>query len=228
FVFGTGHPEKVLSPTTFDVENKFKAKVNVGTNGSATEMCFEPALKGLTAPLVNSDNAGFLRNEAALAIVCITDENEQSPQSVTYYQNAFFNIKGHNRKTMFTLNAISGFSPGCQYDDGSLAQMVTATNGVKEDICAPNWATALEKLGQTAFGFRTNFFLTSVPDLSGGPIKVVINGTPIPAVDNRGANVWVYDSVSNSVNFEPMYVPEPGQTMTIEYNTTCYDPQPVP
>ncbi|MGA9524049.1 MAG: hypothetical protein WBV82_21490, partial [Myxococcaceae bacterium] len=67
-----------------------------------------------------------------------------------------------------------------------------------------------------------------VPDLSGGPIKVVINGTPIPAVDNRGANVWVYDSVSNSVNFEPMYVPEPGQTMTIEYNTTCYDPQPVP
>ncbi len=224
FVFGTGHAEKVLTPTTFDVENKFKAKVNVGTNGSATEMCFEPALKGLTAPLVNSDNAGFLRNEAALAIVCITDENEQSPQSVTYYQNAFFNIKGHNRKTMFTLNAISGFTPACSYDDGSLAQMVAATNGVKEDICAPDWSVALEKLGQTAFGFRTNFFLTSVPDLS-IPIEVVINGTSIPAVDNRGANVWVYDSVSNSVNFEPMYVPEPGQTMTITYRTTCYEPQ---
>ncbi|MGA9521033.1 MAG: choice-of-anchor D domain-containing protein, partial [Myxococcaceae bacterium] len=86
FVFGAGHPEKVLSPTTFDVETKFKAKVNVGTNGSATEMCFEPALRGLTAPKVNAENAGFLRNEAALALVCITDEEEQSPQSVTYYQ----------------------------------------------------------------------------------------------------------------------------------------------
>ena len=64
----------------------------------------------------------------------------------------------------------------------------------------------------------------SVPDLAAGPIEVVINGTPIPAVDNRGADVWVYDSVSNSVNFEPMYVPEPGQTMTITYHTTCYAP----
>src|SRR6185312_6252101 len=146
--------------------------------------------------------AGFLRNEAGLAIVAVTDENEQSPNPVSYYLNAFLNIKGFNRKTMFTSNAISGFSAACPSDDGSLAQMVQQTNGVKEDICTPDWAKTLEKLGQTAFGFRTNFFLTSVPDLTGGgQIQVVIDNQPVPNVDPRGATIWTYDSVANSVNF---------------------------
>jgi hypothetical protein len=222
FVFGAGHPEKILKPTTVDVENKFKAKVSLGTNGSATELCFEPLLRALTAPLVNADNAGFLRNEAALAMVCVMDEPDQSPHSATYYLNAFLNIKGYNRKTMFTFNAIHGFTAGCSYDDGSIAYMVNQTNGVKENICTPDWAKTLEKLGQIAFGFRTNFFLTSTPDLVAGPIVVTIDGNPVPQVDSRGATVWVYDSVATSVNFEPMYVPEPGQTMSITYHTTCY------
>src|SRR5262249_33641528 len=96
FVFGAGHPEKIITPslgTDIEVENRFKAKVNVGTNGSGPEMEFEPAYRALTAPLVNADNAGFLRNEAGLAIVVVTDEVEQSPNPVAFYLNAFLNIK---------------------------------------------------------------------------------------------------------------------------------------
>ena len=57
--------------------------------------------------------------------------------------------------------------------------MVAQTNGVKEDICTPDWAKTLEQLGKTAFGFRTNFFLNLGPDLTGGkgPIEVKIDGT---------------------------------------------------
>ena len=100
--------------------------------------------------------------------------------------------------------------------------MVQQTSGVMEDICTPDWAKALEKLGQGAFGFRTKFYLTSAPDFSKGPIVVAIDSSPVPSVDTRGATVWTYDSVDNSVNFEPMYVPSPGQTMTVTYHTTCY------
>ncbi|MBM4379559.1 MAG: hypothetical protein FJ086_09710, partial [Deltaproteobacteria bacterium] len=81
----------------------------------------------------------------------------------------------------------------------------------------------LQQLGKTAFGFRTNFFLNASPDLTGGKvIDVKIDGVAIPATDNRGAAIWTYDSVANSVNFEPSYVPEPGQTMTITYYVACY------
>ena len=222
FVSGPGHLEKILRPAMPDVNEQFQAKVNVGIEGSGTEMCFEPSLKALTAPLINSENAGFLRDEASLAVVCVMDEEEQSPLSATYYLNAFLNIKGHNRRNMFSFNAIAGFSAACPFDDGTLANMVTQTEGVMEDICNPAWADALEELGKKAFGFRTKFFLTSAPDLSKGPVQVAIDGQPLTATDIRGAQVWTYDSVDNSVNFEPMYVPQPGQTMTLTYNVTCY------
>jgi hypothetical protein len=52
--------------------------VNVGTNGSGVETWLQPALKALTAPLINADNAGFLRDEAALEVVCVTDAPDQS------------------------------------------------------------------------------------------------------------------------------------------------------
>ena len=230
FVSGPSHPEKILAPNVVDVENKFKAKVNVGTSGSATETCLSPMLKALTAPLVNNDNAGFLRDEASLALICVTDAVDQSSMPSTQYLNQFWNIKGHNRKTQFTFNAIAGFNPnppsGCPYDsgpdDGTYAYLVAQTNGVRDEICTPDWSKTLEELGKTGLGFRTNFFLTSVPDLTKGPVLVAIDGVTVSAVDERGATVWVYDSVGNSVNFEPMYVPEPGQTLTITYHVTCY------
>jgi hypothetical protein len=36
-----------------------------------------------------------------------------------------------------------------------------------------------------------------------------------------GATVWTYDAVANSVNFDTLYVPEPGRTLTVEYFVTC-------
>ncbi|MEN9796471.1 MAG: hypothetical protein RL653_167 [Pseudomonadota bacterium] len=232
FVSGASHPEKVLTPNTASVESKFGAKVNVGTNGSAEETCLSPALKALTAPLVNADNAGFLRPDAKLALVCVTDAPDQSTQTAVFYYNAFLNIKGFKNANAFTFNAIAGFNPSpaascAGYDtgpdDGKYAYLVGQTNGVKDEICTPNWAGTLQQLGKTAFGFRTNFFLNATPNLAGGNvIEVQIDGITIPATDNRGAAIWTYDSVANSVNFEPSYVPEPGQTMTITYHVACY------
>jgi len=232
FVSGAAHPEKVLTPNTAGVETKFGAKVNVGTNGSAEETCLSPALKALTAPLINADNTGFLRTDAKLAVVCVTDAPDQSAQTAVFYYNAFLNIKGFKNANAFTFNAIAGFNPtpasSCAGydsgpDDGKYAYLISQTNGVKDEICTPNWAGTLQQLGKTAFGFRTNFFLNASPDLTGGKvIDVKIDGVAIPATDNRGAAIWTYDSVANSVNFEPSYVPEPGQTMTITYYVACY------
>lgn len=222
---------KVLTQSTFDVQAKFRTKVALGTSGSATEQSAAPALAALTAPLITSDNQGFLRNDAALAVVVVTDAIDQSPQPATFYYNSLMNVKGIKRANMFTYNVIGPFNPnppsGCYYDgssdDGRHAYLVGQTNGVKEEICTPDWAKSLEQLGKTAFGFRTNFFLNAVPDLSGGKtITVEINGVTMPQVDSRGSTVWTYDPVANSINFEPMFVPEPGDTLSITYYVTCY------
>jgi len=227
-ILGDASNPKVLRPTTVDVENKFKAKVNLGTNGSGTELSLQPAVAALTAPLITSDNAGLLRSDAVLAVVAVSDADDQSPQPVAFYVNQLLNIKGAQQATLFSYNSIGPYLPsepaGCSYDTTgprSLAAVV-ATNGVKEEICTPDWSKALEQIGKNAFGYRTNFFLTSTPDLTAGKtIQVKIDGVALDPVDSRGAQVWTYDSTGNSVNFEPLFVPEPGKTLTITYFVAC-------
>jgi hypothetical protein len=223
---------KILKPTTPNLEQQFAAMVNVGTLGSATESCMEPAVAALTAPLITDPNAnlGLLRQDAVLAVVCVTDAQDQAVQSPAFYLNQLQNIKGAQRPGLFTYNVVGPFlpssPPGCLYDggsdDGRHATLVNATNGVKEEICTPDWAKALENIGKNAFGFRTNFYLTARPDLTSmRGITVAIDGVQLDPTDPRGAKVWEYDPTNNSINFEPLYVPEPGKTLTVTYQVAC-------
>jgi hypothetical protein len=230
FVFGPTHPEKILTPTTVDLVNKFKAKVAVGTNGHPTETCLSPLLKALTAPLAGNENAGFVRSDASLAMLCITDAPDQSGKPASFYLDAFWNLKGHDKKTRFTFNAIAGLNPsppsGCPYDsgpdDGSYALLVSQTSGAKDEICTPNWANTLEEVGKTAFGFRTRFDLNAVPSTpSSSGISVSIDGVNVPTTASNGSNVWSYDPLSNAVVFQPMFAPEPAQTLVIQFQVGC-------
>ena len=144
--------------------------------------------------------------------------------------NQLLNIKGAQHPELFTFNAVAPLlsSPpsGCSYDGAGGAprtsSAVTATGGVLEEICTPNWSSSLEKIGKKAFGYRTNFNLLSTPDLTAGKtISVKIDGVALDPVDSRGAAVWQYDSTGNSVNFEPLFVPEPGKTLTLTYFVAC-------
>ncbi len=230
------HGHKILTPQTPNLATEFASLVMVGTHG-ASESCMEPATRALTAPYITdpASNGGFLRQEAVLAVVCVTDARDQAPQPPSFYLNQLINVKGAQRPGSFTYNVIGPFLPsspaGCAYDDpndGRHEFMVSQTNGVKEEICTPNWATALERIGKSAFGYRTNFFLNSRPDLAcpTAPdcIHVAIDGVTIPSVDpdpNLMSRIWEYDATSNSINFEPLYVPEPGKTLTVTYTTAC-------
>src|SRR5204862_545491 len=107
---GAGHPDKVLTPQTPNVAAQFAAKVQaVGASG-ADEQCFQPVLQALSAPLVTAENAGFLRQDASLAIICITDDVDFSPGTVPFYYSALANVKGASRLSWLSVNAIAGFT----------------------------------------------------------------------------------------------------------------------
>ncbi len=226
-LLGDANNPKILTPTTPDVVNKFRAKVNVGSNGSGIEQGLEPSLRALTPPLSVNENADFIRPDANLAVVVVTDAVDQSGRPASYYVNSFLNIKGFNKANMFTFNAIAGFNPrppsSCAYDegpdDGTYATVVQQTNGLRGEICTTNWSATLQGLGQTAFGFRTTFFLTSVPDTA-RPITVTVNGANVPA-SSGGTTHWRYDPVSNAIVFDPASAPGPGEAMEIAYYAGC-------
>jgi hypothetical protein len=216
---------RFLRNTTPNVQTAFGSLVRVGTLGSGTEQPLESATRALTSPNIAGANVGFVRPDANLAVVVVSDADDQSSQPTSYYENQLINVKGFSRLSNFTFSVIGPFlnsaPSGCSYDGGGNAtrytSLTTRTGGVREEICNTNWSTALQGLGRTAFGFRTQFFLTNTPDQTGGQtLTVLINGQPAPP------STYSFDAASNSVRFNPNATPQPGQTLTIDYATTCF------
>ncbi len=223
----------ILKPTTPNVAQKFAQFVNVGTSGSGTETGLDAATLALTPPLIANENLGFVRPAAALAVVVVSDAGDQSPQPVSYYQNRLLNVKGYSRLSDFTFNNIGPYyanpPSGCSYDGGGQVvryeSIVNFTGGVRDEICTNNWAATLQGLGRTAFGYRTQFFLGNVPDLSGGrTITVTIAGNPVTVASTCPAVVTApcYDSASNSIKFTTTTTPGPGQTLEVTYSVACF------
>ncbi|MDP1829440.1 MAG: choice-of-anchor D domain-containing protein [Archangium sp.] len=220
---------KILRSTTPNLQAALAELVNVGTSGSV-ESCLEPATRALTAPNITdpAKNAGFLRDDATLGVLCLTDARDQATAPPAVYLNQLLNIKGAQRAGQFTYSVIGPFLPmapaGCVYDDpndGVHDFMVTQTGGAKAEICSTDWAPALESLLGGALGPRTDYALTARPDLA-SPIGVEVDGMAVPQVDpGLMTPIWHYDLVSNSIIFEPRYAPEPGKTLTITYRVPC-------
>lgn len=218
---------KFVKPTTPAVASVFSRLVNVGTDGAGGETALSCATLALTPPVISAENAGFLRTDANLAVVVISDASDQSTQPVTYYQNLLTNVKGFQRLSYFTFSAVTprlGTAPsGCTYDEMGANStrydpVVTFTSGVQDEICNSNWAATLQNLGRTAFGYRTQFYLNNQPDQAMAQIVVRVNGMVVPP----GPTTWEYDAASNSIKFNTGSTPQPGVPLEIQYIQSCF------
>src|SRR5690606_7952311 len=84
---GGGGPKIINSTTpnpTQTVANRVRA---VGTNGSADERGLQTMVAALSDPLINDPNGnqGFLRPDAKLAVVVVSDEDDSSNGTVAFY-----------------------------------------------------------------------------------------------------------------------------------------------
>lgn len=222
---------KILRPATPNLSTEFAELVNVGTSG-ASESCLEPALWALSEPNLSTNNAGFLRDDASLAIMCFTDANDQSWYPPAYYLDRFLAVRPRAR---FNYNVMGPFlpmpPPGCSYDtpgsDGRHEFMVTNSGGVQEEICTTDWPTALGRLGASAFmnvGNGGTIYLEARPDLSGpAGLMVKVNGQAIPEFSPAptSARLWSYDVTGNKVTFDSTALPPPNATISVSYVVAC-------
>lgn len=218
FALNGGGPG-VLERSTPNVQQAFASRVRVGIGGSGLERPFSTGLKALSEPLVSGTNAGFLRDDANLAIIMVTDAPEQSPEPLDYYLTRFPLVKGPRRIHQVSVSVIGPFSPAsatCSVegvDLGRFQALITRTSGVRADICTSNWARDLEALGRSALGPRSSFFVRNPPDQQ-QPIDVAIDGQQV-------SNAWSYDPNANTVNFTPGQAPAAGTVLTITYHSVC-------
>jgi len=209
----------IITPSTPDPGGTFSANVNLGINGSGIEQGFHNAYQALEAAINGVGvNGGFLREDAGLRLIFVSDEQEQSGSApgslggpadyVGYYESLKANPEH------LVVSDITGGMAGCSGAGGSASSgsdYVTGTNmtgGISASICDPNWVSTLSALGWLSQSFADTFELSQTPVEE--TIEVRLNGVPVFVG-------WVYDSALNAVVFDLDHVLENGDGIEIEY-----------
>lgn len=217
--------ERVITPRTPNAAAAFQANVAVGAVGPGPEKGFAAAYMALSNPTYAMQHSNFIRPQAFLSIIVVSDQPDLSAQTVDFYWQFFASIKGFQNRNQFTFSAIVGDAPGGCNGPGGGAQacpryidMAQRTGGVFQSICSNDWSRSLEDLSRTAFGLRNQFFLSGQPVVP--TIEVFIDGVTFPANDGGIVN-WTYDFGTNAIVFTPFATPEPGTVVDISYSAQC-------
>ena len=183
----------VLTPDAVNYETRFQTAVSSG-GGFWTEAGLTITSEAIDKTDVGECNWGFLRPDAMLHIIMVSDEAEQSSSSWTWYMDKIVAKKGSTANVKFS--AIAGDYPGgCSTADAGdgYYQPVMATDGVFLSICS-DWATPSNLSMLAAASVQmTAFELDASP--SQDTIRVYVNGT-------ERLDGWRYDEGDNTVVFE--------------------------
>ncbi|OJH39589.1 choice-of-anchor D domain-containing protein [Cystobacter ferrugineus] len=220
-----GASPRIITPATPEAASVFAHNTNVGVC-HWNEQGLEAMYRALSDPLVHQGddpgtpwprdgNAGFLRQDARLAIITVTDEEDFSPRDVGFYETFLLGLKGNDRSQV-VFSAIAGpedlgSCPSASGTGSRYLALARATGGVVESICTPNWAESLARLSESTFEVQRSFPLSETPS-DASRIRVRVDGVAV----TQG---WVYDARSHAVVFS--LAPAPGVTVEITYPVGC-------
>ncbi len=210
-----GSGPRVLKPEQPDFEEQLAARLDVIGGGSERERLVKPAILALTEPLRGEGNAGFLREDARLAIIVISDAADADDTGVTQLYASLLDIKGVRRSSDFSISAIVPGMPvapaGCAYDEpeagssGRVRDLVLKTGGIYDDICSRDWSKALEHLGSRAFRYSNPVLhLTRTPWKPDETLRLEMGGAPLAPIGPTGDLRWTYDAYRNAIEVEPL------------------------
>lgn len=193
-----GRPgEKILKATTPNADTVFANTIQRPETLSCSTGTFDDCPSGVEQPLYasilamekrNSDNRGFFRDGADLAIVILSDEDEMSngPSSATKPKDVVDKFKSlWGREKRFSVFGII-IEPGDQtcLDEqvnqsgntgyfGIFAHTLTRmTGGVTGSICERDYSSTLENIGEKVLELSNSFELAHTP--INGSVRVTL------------------------------------------------------
>lgn len=265
-----GNP-KVLAPNTPNLINSFAANVKVGINGSPYEVGMDAARMAIdkqhasNAALVDtckrncpSSNPScvancdlnttfpFLRADAYLYLIFVSDEDDKSSEDVRYFYRYFETAKGVGNDATVTTAAIMGDVPSnaCGATPGVKYKALSdLTGGEVGSICDGDFSATLKKLASNAVGLKRKFALQVKPNLQ--TLQVFLRypcnvadeyktacasvdatkceGNPADSLNlvctpKQGApDGWTYEATNNVVYFAGASVPALGGQIELQY-----------
>lgn len=237
--------DRFITRTTSNPATQFACNVsvadrdNVRPSRSASdsmEAGLQAAKLFLSPPNIDdpAKNGGFLRDDAKLYVIVVSDEEDQSQGPTDLYVDFFQNLKGFRNRSLVSLSSIAGGVPTACMEaeraDRYKDAITAVANGLFLNICNDDWGNYLTQLAFDSFGLKSQFFLsrnadptqlqvcTSTTDTQANPGAAC---TPVAARPEGSADGYFYEASTNSVVFNAGSIPPRGQYIKVEYEAYC-------
>ena len=184
-----------------EANQSFSRRAQMGTSGSGWERGLDAAWASIVTH-GNGNNNGFYRDEAAFAMVVISDEEDFSDVSVQEFISWASALKPSSEMVSFSSivwQQQCGNGPWGETNGTRYMQATDGIGGIKWPICNTSWDSVLAELGMQAAGLRREFFLSSVPVVDSIQVDVV-DGNGNSQSFGMGAD-YDYDRARNSIRF---------------------------
>jgi len=212
----------IVTPEVPDPQALFADIVHVGTGGFGIEMGLESARLALTGY-----NYGFPRDDASVSVIFVSDEQDASPNAVSYYVDAYYEVKGPRARDAFNASALTvealadctpeqymASTPGTRYIEAA-----ERTGGVVANLCIEDFAPIVRDLALTTSAMRDTFFLSHRPNLD--TLEVTVGEDDEPVSCAGGA--WTYarllqDGIERpAITFDADHIPPAGERVVARY-----------
>jgi hypothetical protein len=207
-----GRQFKVVNKNTPNFNQVLAENLRVGITGSGYEQSFQPVVMGLSPATLAGPNAGFYRSGATLAVIFITDAEDQSLVSAPAFHEALMKMKGNDARLLLAYGVVvptgvgdcprdpapDGFSPGPP--PTRIEQFLgMVKNGKNQEnvfnLCDPEYGQKLAGLAKDIVdNVGAIFYLDQTPDIN--TIRVTYGTSVLPMDPHKG---WMFDVAKNAV-----------------------------
>ncbi len=210
----------LLDWTTPQGLERFRVAVEkLGTNGSGEEQAFFPITKHL------KHHNGFLRDQATLAIIIVTDAAEQSrvhPQE--FYE---FLLRAKPNQKLVTYGVFGAADLGCRptddhwnYKDSAYEGLVNRTGGKVYKLCDPDFGAHLSDIGKDLVSRIDQPFIRLPSRPINGTISVTYQGKDLVGGPEQTGGYWYHDYDLNRVVFHNLdFAPGDNEEVTLTFET---------
>ncbi len=206
----TGSDTKLTSAKAAANPNQFMADFNtlvkVGIGGSGNEKGLE-ATEGFMARYATGATP-FIRPDAYLAVVILSDEEDQSPKAVAAYTEYLKSFKANaGLVKVYTIVNTNDVNTGGNTIGHARYELASNQTAGKMSNIMDRFDDVLLEMGESIVNLLDSFALAGSP--VDGTLKVYVNGVETSA--------YSYDSASHSIKFNAGNLPPVGAQVTVKY-----------
>ncbi len=184
---------KILTRATTNLNSVLTARIKQGNGGSDLER----GLQSIEQALQNE--TGFIRSDALLAVLALSNEDDYSSFDVNHYLQFFNTLKpkfnGTTQAWLMNFIGVPSLSSNCTtaldgiYKEPGLRwiELANASGGLVAPICETDLGAAVGNIRQRIVEVLTEFPLSRKPLIE--TIVVKVNGNVIPQNNDNG---WEY------------------------------------